>query len=231
MYCIQCGVKLADTERVCPLCHTKVCHPDFPPVPEEKSYPAGRHPEVQPRSFLAPVMLTVLFLLPMIVVAQCDLLLNGRITWSGFVAGALMLLYVMLVLPAWFRRPNPVIFVPCTFGALGLYLLYIDLAIRGNWFVTFALPVTAGVGLIVTAVVTLIRYVKKGYLYIFGGACIALGALMLGVEFLLEMTFAIGRFVGWSLYPLTAMVLLGGFLIFLGINRPAREAMERKLFL
>ena len=141
------------------------------------------------------------------------------------------LLYVTLVLPMWFRRPNPVIFVPCGFAALAVYLLYIDLAVQGNWFWTLALPVSAGVCLIVTAVVTLIRYVKKGYLYIFGGACIALGVLMLGVEFLLEMTFDIGRFVGWSLYPLTALVLLGGFLIFLAINRPARETMERKLFL
>lgn len=231
MYCIQCGVKLADTETCCPLCRTKVYHPDIPLAPEETAYPAHRHPEVQPRSFLAPVMLTVLFLLPMIVVAQCDLLFNKSITWSGFVIGAFGLLYVMLVLPAWFRKPNPVIFVPCTFGALGLYLLYIDLAVNGHWFLTFALPVTGGVGLIVTAVVALVRYVKKGQLYVFGGACIALGALMLLMEFLLELTFDIGYFVGWSLYPLTALVLLGGFLIFLAINRPARETMERKLFI
>jgi hypothetical protein len=35
----------------------------------------------------------------------------------------------------------------------------------------------------------------------------------------------------WSLYPLTALVLLGGMLIFLAICRPARETMERKFFL
>ena len=30
MYCIQCGVKLADTEKQCPLCGTVVFHPDLP---------------------------------------------------------------------------------------------------------------------------------------------------------------------------------------------------------
>ena len=30
MYCIKCGVELADSERVCPLCGTRVFHPDLP---------------------------------------------------------------------------------------------------------------------------------------------------------------------------------------------------------
>ena len=40
MYCIKCGVELADSEKVCPLCGTRVYHPDIeikttePPFPE-----------------------------------------------------------------------------------------------------------------------------------------------------------------------------------------------------
>ena len=30
MYCIKCGVELADSEKVCPLCGTRVFHPDLP---------------------------------------------------------------------------------------------------------------------------------------------------------------------------------------------------------
>ena len=29
MYCINCGVKLADTEHICPLCGTEVFHPEL----------------------------------------------------------------------------------------------------------------------------------------------------------------------------------------------------------
>ena len=35
-------------------------------------------------------------------------------------------------LPLWFRRPNPVIFVPVDFAAIGLYLLYINFATGGR---------------------------------------------------------------------------------------------------
>ena len=29
MYCVKCGVKLADSEKICPLCGTKAYHPDI----------------------------------------------------------------------------------------------------------------------------------------------------------------------------------------------------------
>ncbi len=58
---------------------------------------------------------------------------------------------------------------------------------------------------------------------------LALGVFMPVLEGLLCIAFQI-PVTGWSVYPLTALFLLGGFLIFLGICRPAREAMRRKFF-
>ena len=51
------------------------------------------------------------------------------------------------------------------------------------------------------------------------------------MELLLDHTFQVEDFLGWSYYPLGALVLLGGMLIFLAIYAPARETMERKFFL
>jgi hypothetical protein len=114
---------------------------------------------------------------------------------------------------------------------VGLYLLYISLATGGGWFLSFAFPITGGVALIVTAVVTLLKYVRRGQLYIFGGAIIALGGMTVLAEFLSVITFGLDRFFGWSFYPLVVAALLGGLLIFLAVCRPARETMERKIFL
>lgn len=231
MYCINCGVKLADSEQQCPLCGTQVYHPAISRPKGELLYPRECYPNLQVSAAGARGILTALFLLPMLICLQCDLLLSGGISWSGLVGGALAVLYVISVLPSWFSKPNPVIFVPCGFAAVGLYLLYINFATGGSWFLSFAFPVTGAIGLIVTAVVTLLRYVRKGMLYIIGGALIALGAFMPLMEFLLVLTFSSIDFVWWSLYPLTALALLGGTLIFLAICRPARETMERKLFI
>lgn len=231
MYCINCGVKLADTEKRCPLCGTVPFHPEMIRPETERLYPNNSYPapQVSPRGVLGAV--SILFLIPLLITLLCDLQMNGAVTWSGFVVGALLAVYVMVVLPFWFRKPNPVIFVPCGFVAAGVYLLYIDLATGGAWFLSFAFPVVGFLGLVVTVIVTLTRYLRRGRLYIFGGAAVALGLFMPLMEFLLNLTFHFERFIGWSVYPLIALVLVGGMLLFLAVCRPARENMERKFFL
>ena len=231
MYCVNCGVKLADSENQCPLCGTEVFHPAINRPRGEHLYPPERYPSVQVNAAGIRGIITALFLLPILICLQCDLLISGGILWSGYVTGALLLLYICFVLPSWFRKPNPVIFVPCGFAAACVYLLYINFATGGSWFLSFAFPVVGAICLIVTAVVTLLRYVRKGLLYIIGGAFAALGLFMPVMELLLVITFPSIQFVWWSLYPTTALVLLGGTLIFLAICRPARETMERKLFI
>lgn len=228
MYCAKCGVKLADTEKICPLCGMSA-HPDLMVEQAQPLYPP--EPPVQVNSKAVHGVVLALFLLPLLICLQCDLIITGKITWSGYVMGALVLSYVIFALPLWFRRPNPVVFVPCGFAAVAAYLLYIDFATQGGWFMGFALPVVAGLCLIVTGVVALMRYVPRGALYIFGGAFIALGSFMILMGWLLNVTFFSGGFALWSLYPMTALMLLGGLLIFLAINRPARETMQRKFFI
>lgn len=229
MYCVKCGVKLADTEKKCPLCNTVVCHPDFPPAEEQPLYPADKMPKGPSGLKALGGVVVILFLIPLVVSFFSDLYPDGQMDWFGYVAGALVLAYVIIALPLWFAKPNPVIFVPCDFAAVALYLGYICWAVGGHWYFTFALPLVGVLALIVTAPVTLCRYVKRGRLYIFGGTTMAVGGWLLLIETTMCVTFGL-PFIGWSVYPLLVLVMLGGLLIYLGIDRNAREMVERKLF-
>ena len=231
MYCINCGVKLADSEKRCPLCGTVPYHPDIVRQEGEALYPPDRYPRAKTNSKAVLGAVTILMLIPIFITIICDLGIHGRITWSGYVVGGILLCYVAAVLPQWFTRPNPVIFVPCSFLAAGLYVLYIDLSVHGGWFLSFAFPVTGFLGLLVTAVVVLTRYTRGAEMYIYGGALVLLGAFMPLMEYLMKLTFRMQKFIGWSWYPLVVLVLMGGALIFLAICRPARETMDRKFFL
>lgn len=230
MYCVQCGVRLADTEKTCPLCGTVCYHPDIPHPKAEPLYPRNSQPQPQVSPSGVMSALTILFLIPMLITLLCDLRINNAVTWSGYAAGAIALAYEIFLLPGWFRKPNPVVFVPCGFAALALYLLYINLHLDGNWFLPFAFPLVGGVCVIFTTLITLLRYIKKGKLFIFGGCAMGLGLFMPVVEYLSILTFHQPP-VAWSVYPFVALVLLGGYLIFLGICRPARESIERKFFI
>ncbi len=230
MYCVKCGVKLADTEKSCPLCQTPVYHPQLRQPPAKKLYPPA-DPKLRPASKGLPGLLTIFLLLPVILVLLIDRQISGGIVWSGYVIGALGLFYLAFVLPLWFQKPNPVIFVPAFFAALCLYLHYINFQSGGNWFLTFALPVTGLMGAMVSAVVTLVRYIKKGRLYIFGGATILLGIYMLPIEFMANFTFAIESLRWWSLYPLVVLTIFGGLMIYLAVSATARQTLERKFFI
>lgn len=231
MYCVKCGVELADSEKQCPLCGTVVFHPQLDRPEGEKPYP----PDTLPRDKVSPwgmlFVVSGLFLLAALIPFLCDMLINGGLTWSGYVLGGVGLAYVLLVLPFWFDHPNPVIFVPVSFVAIGLYLLYIDLATGGGWFLSFAFPVTGFVMLLCTAVVALTRYLRRGRLFIYGGAFIAAGAFMLLLEFLLNITFKVHHSFVWSYYPMTVLVLLGVMLLIVAVCRPLRESLRRRLFL
>ena len=227
---MKCGVKLSDTEKICPLCGTKVYHPDITREEKNHIYPKRKYPSTEEKTLGLPIFFTAFFVIPLLTVLLCDLRFTGAITWSGIVSGALALLYVVFILPLWFRNPNPVIFVPSSFVAVGLYLFYINWVVEGDWFLSFALPILGCFMIIVVTTVTLMKYVPRGGLYIFGGAFMATGGMMLLMEFLLDLTFEKVRFIGWSFYPMVSLALIGGLLIFLGICRPAREAMERKFF-
>lgn len=231
MYCINCGARLADGEKQCPLCGTIPYHPELSQPEAERLYPMDQAPALRLKPKGVQIILAAAVAVTMLLCLLIDLQINGRMVWSDYVLGALGLFYVVVLLPLWFRKPNPVIFVPCDFVAVGLYLLYIDLACGGNWFLSFAFPVVGIAGVIVTAVTVLLRYLRRGRLYIIGGALIAAGGFMPLIEFLLDITIGKEDFIGWFVYPLVVLVFLGGVLIFLAAYRPARENMERKFFI
>ena len=228
-YCVKCGVKLAETEKQCPLCHTVVCHPDIAPATAPSLYPGGKRPASRSGLQALGGVIIILSLVPLLISLFSDLQKDGRLDWFGYVAGAFVVSYVTLALPLWFKKPNPLIFVPCSFVASALYLWHINVATEGQWYLSFALPLVAGLCAITCAVIALTHYVKRGRLYIFGGAFILLGGWVLLAEYLLTVTFGVA-FVGWSVYPLVVLVLLGVLLVYLAVSRNARETLERKLF-
>ncbi len=229
MYCVNCGVGLADTEKKCPLCETAVYHPDLKRNDATPLYPTTKPPKTSSGKKALCGAVIIVFLIPLVISFISDFYGNGRLDWAGFVAGGLAVAYTAFALPFWFKKPNPVIFVPCFFATAILYLLYIALATHGSWFLSFGLPIAGGVCLITTAVTSLLYYLKKGRLYVFGGASVAFSLLILLIEFLLMITFGI-PFIGWSVYPFAVLLLLGLLLIYLAINRSACETLKRKFF-
>jgi hypothetical protein len=231
MFCIKCGVELADTEKCCPLCGTTVFHPELTQKEVASNYPPYRRPHsrINRRGLL--FLITMFYAMLAIQLVVCEYSIFDELSWSLYAIGGLTLSYIVIMLPTWFSHPNPVIFVPCDFAAAALYLWFISDFTGGRWFVSFALPVAALAAIIVTAIVALSRYIGRGYFFIFGGASVLTGGFIVMIEILLHITFELPKFYFWSVYPLIAFALLGIALIIVGICRPLRESIAKKIFI
>ena len=226
MYCVKCGVELADSERKCPLCLTPVYYPGLEEDPE-RPFPRTEI-EVEKVSFRGiNFIMTFLAAIAIIISVIADINTSMGFSWSGYVVGGVVLSYVVFVLPMWFVRRSPAVFVPVDFAVAAIYLWYISFATGGDWFWTLALPITGGLALICSSVTILIYYLRCGYLYIFGGASIALGALSLLIEWLIHVTFTLPVHHMWSPYPAITLGLIGIMLIVIAIVKPFRESLAR----
>ena len=79
MYCVKCGVELADSEKKCPLCGTPVFHPDIPRNLSDPPFPPDRRirPEDVNRS-------GILFVLTVALSFVVFSLLANSFNWAGF---------------------------------------------------------------------------------------------------------------------------------------------------
>ena len=230
MYCIKCGVELTDGQKKCPLCNTEVYHPDFISK-EGLLFPKSDTPPTEYNRIGILFVISVLYLIAISILVVCDITVFNTMSWSRYVISALLLTYVIIVLPLWFRSPNPVIFVPCDFFALAVFLWYLSFIRGGGWFFTFAMPVTLGICIITTSIITLKRYVRRGFLYVLGGAFIATGLFTVLIEYLIRLNFFKSiRFI-WSHYPALVFFLLGMMLIVVAICKPLRRSLEKIFFI
>ena len=156
----------------------------------------------------------------------------GKMAWSGYVVLGEAFVYVTLVLPFWFRRYYPAVFIPLSFLALGGYLVYINAATGGHWFLPFAFPVT-GMAFIVTFLgtgIALLRFKPRTKLRLIGLLFILTGGFTMLLELFLHITFKV-RMFNWSLYSAGFFGLIGAFLFTSSLIKPLRRAMYKKLFI
>lgn len=230
MYCIRCGVELANHETCCPLCKTRVVHPDFVDLDAPAPYPKDKvvYRDINRSGVL--FILSVLFFLAGALTLVCDLSQNHSVVWSGYAVGGIITGYVLFVFPLWFHRRIPAVFAAVDFATVLLFLWYINTTVGADWFFSFALPAVLMPGAITCALLWLYSCFRSRLLWILGGAFILLGVSLVGTELLMQYTFSLERGLVWSIYPLVVFVLLGILLLVTASSARLRGYLQRKFF-
>ena len=227
MYCVKCGVRLQDGVNSCPLCNTPVWNPEQPEA--EHSYPDNYPSAHKESSRPFAIAMTVLCIMAAAVILTVCFKLYGEMNWGGYAIFGIALLYVLFVLPNWFRHQPVEVFLPVGHTAVALYVLFICQKTGGNWFWSFAFPVILVSCVLFTAVACLLKHVRGGRLFILGGFLLCLGGFTVLIEFFEHLTFGVPMFL-WSLYALIGFAVTGGFLLLAGMVPSLRETLERRFF-
>lgn len=234
MYCIKCGVELANGVKRCPLCGTPVIIPDelkeeaAAAAPAPSFYPENRVQE-KVNHWTVLVVITILFLLPALLCMLIDLRLNEHIVWSGYVSSSLLLVYTIVVLPYWFPQRKPYPFILAVGIAIGFLLAYICVKNGGHWFLTLALPIVVILIVMTEIAFWTLRGNRMDPLLLVGLFFVAGGIFNVLLETMICMTFEF-RFSFWSFYPLIALGLIGAGLIFIAMRPALRKALYKKFF-
>ena len=227
MYCIKCGVRLQEGATECPLCQTPVHIPHERPA--ERSYPDSLPRHYDESGMPTAVAMTIVCAIAAAVVLAVCFKLYGQLRWGGYVIGGILLFYIVAVLPRWFRHPKGEIFVPCDHAAAALYVLFICLYTGGHWFLSFAFPIVGVSCLLSTALVCLLKNIRHGRLFVFGGFFLLLGGFTMLIEFFAHISFGTPMFQ-WSLFTLAGFGAIGLFLLVAGMIHPLRDALEKRFF-
>lgn len=232
-YCVNCGVKLSNNEKKCPLCGTEVYHPDqISSGTAEPPYPPYRPLTIQSVSKSSIVtLLALIFLLPVLLTIICDLSINAGITWSSYVIASVAFVAVCVILPIISKKPDPAFSLAIDACALLFLLLFIEKRAGGSWFTPFALPLTLYIagGTILLVFLGHHRVVSAMKITAFSFLFCGVGTLL--TELLLNYAFAVRSRPVWSYYPLTVFVIIGIGLLLIDCNKPLKERLARKFFL
>lgn len=233
-YCVNCGVELEPSEKQCPLCQVVVQNPARPfDERAVRPYPRRLDPinERLNRQFIGAI-LSIILAFPAVLCLAINYSIDGQLTWSLYVIGALALAWTV-VCPYYFWRRRTVnkIYLPIVAVLLGYLLLIAALQDSLGLFVPLTLPLVLIPAFLVyvNLQLALLRLIR-GFV-IPAAAVISAGLLVTGIELVLKGYREIPFLPAWSLYVLIPCLALAMVFLALARRQSILDEIKRRLHL
>lgn len=235
-YCVNCGVELTESQKRCPLCDTPVLNPktfgkyDCSLGVEPKKSMETIHTVKVDFKLLATVI-SVLLIIPVAISVICNLADSGKLTWSLYVLGAIALFFVAALLPAFFTKKNPYLFILTDTAAAFLYLWLICSLCDGNWAFTLALPLCIITGIFALFFTLVLRTKPLSKLLKLSIFTLFSGLYTMATEVVIS-DFIHSRIVlHWSHLVLIPCAAVSVVLLILNSHKKLKNELEKKLFM
>lgn len=222
---MHCGVQLPSGTAKCPLCATV-----FPVAAAPHNVtPAVLPPKRKLRREGVLFIITVYLLLVAGISLGIDLYMHGKPTWSGYVAGGLLLCYMGSIFPLWVRKANPLLYILAESGAVALYLFCLERTLEGGWYLPFALPLTALLCLFAMTLTAFARRFPAQGIMLTSGGWFATGLCAVLAECLALSAFG-GTALVWSPWVGLGCALMSVWFLLVARCVPLQEWLVKRLF-
>ncbi len=233
-YCVHCGVELDKSEKRCPLCQTEVINPREPF--DEKAvrpYPRRLDPITRQinRRFIGS-LITIVLAFPALLCGAIDFSQAGRLTWSAYVIGALILVWSWTV-PYYLlrRRSLSGIFIPGVLALLSYLFLIAWLQQDLSWYLPLALPLVLMPAALIFLIIALVwRRLIRGFA-IPAAVLIAAGLLIVAIELVLKHAAGGLARPTWSLYALIPCLAMATVCLAIARRQAVLDEIKRRLHL
>ena len=228
-YCVNCGVKLKQSEKVCPLCNTKVINPNnlkdkFTPA---YSQVVEKHKGIN-KKYLCK-LITVVLICAAIITVLCDLIFTGNITWSIYVIASILFLDSKLSFILFKNK-----FIPLIIDLFATEILIYVIAYLNNglhWFYYLVCPFI----FIIWFYIVLCAFVlsKKEYnlLRRFSVAFSFISVILLTIEMCVDMFKYEKILINWSIYAVLPITIIGLILFIISYNRKLIDEIKQRIFI
>lgn len=191
-YCVNCGVKLKEDARVCPLCDCPVINPyeEYKKYSGEKAAPQPLSTDTAPVANWRDLTHFIISLTLSLGAVSCciiNLCISHKLTWSLIAVAACITAYICVALPIKKRTLLPELSVLFDFFAVAFSVTVVAWRMNDfGWALKFAYPLSAAVALCADYIVFLVRKHKIRYFHILALGSVLAGAISVLTELLLN---------------------------------------------
>lgn len=191
-YCVNCGVKLKEDARVCPLCDCPVINPyeEYKKYSGEKAAPQPLSTDTAPVANWRDLTHFIISLTLSLGAVSCciiNLCISHKLTWSLIAVAACITAYICVALPIKKRTFLPELSVLFDFFAVAFSVTVVAWRMNDfGWALKLAYPLSAAVALCAGYIVFLVRKHKIRYFHILALGSVLAGAISVLTELLLN---------------------------------------------
>ena len=228
-YCVNCGVKLKESEKVCPLCNTKVINPNNLKTEFIPAYSQNIEKTKKINKKYLCFLITIILMGVTIITVLCNLIFTGNITWSIYVVASILFLNSKLSFVLFKNKFFPLFIDLLTTETLIYVIAYLNNGL--HWFYYLVCPFIFIIWIYIILCTFVLSKKKYNLLRRFSVAFSFISVILLIIESCIDMYKYEKITINWSIYAILPIIIIGTILFLISYNRKLIEEIKQRIFI